>query len=222
MWGRQDRRDNGAPRRAATRRMEISMRKTLAAIALLATAGLTLTGCGGDADDATTGSTSSDSAFNDADVTFAQEMIPHHEQAVEMAELAQDRADSGEVLELAENIEAAQGPEIDTLQGWLEAWGEEAPSDETDGMDHGDMGHGSSSEMPGMMDENEMNDLMAASGASWDRMFLEMMIEHHEGAIEMAHVEVDEGDNPDAVALAEKIISDQQTEITQMRQLLES
>lgn len=196
------------------------MRKTLAAIALLATAGLTLTACGEDADDATTGSTSSNSAFNDADVTFAQQMIPHHEQAVEMAELAQDRADSSEVLELAENIEAAQGPEIDTLQGWLEEWGEEeAPSG---GMDHGDMGHGSDSEMPGMMDEAEMNDLMGASGADWDRMFLEMMIEHHEGAVEMAQVEADEGENPDAVALAKKIISDQEAEIAQMQQLLGS
>jgi uncharacterized protein (DUF305 family) len=199
--------------------MEISMRKTLAAIALLATAGLTLTACGDNPDDATTGDTSSNSAFNDADVTFAQQMIPHHEQAVEMAELAQDRADSGEVLELAENIEAAQGPEIETLQGWLEEWGEEAPSG---GMDHGDMGHDSDGGMPGMMDEDEMNDLMGTSGADWDRMFLEMMIEHHEGAVEMAQVEVDDGENPDAVALAKKIISDQEAEITQMQQLLGS
>lgn len=96
------------------------MRKTLAAIALLATAGLTVTASGEDPDDDATGSTSSNSAFN-ADVTFAQQMIPHHEQAVEMAQLAEGRASSGEVLELAENIEAAQGPEIDTLQRWLEA-----------------------------------------------------------------------------------------------------
>lgn len=197
------------------------MRKTLAAIALLATAGLMLTACGEDPDDDATGS-SSNSASNDADVTFAQQMIPHHEQAIEMAQLAQGRASSSEVLELAENIEAAQGPEIDTLQGWLEAWGEEVTSGETDGMDHGDMGHGSGGAMSGMMDEDEMDDLMAASGANWDRMFLEMMIEHHEGAVEMAQVEVDQGENPDAVALARKIISDQQAEITRMRQLLES
>lgn len=192
------------------------MRKTLAAIALLATAGLTLSACGDDPGDATTGSSS---AFNDADVTFAQEMIPHHQQAVEMAQLAQGRADSPEVLELAENIEAAQGPEIDTLQGWLKEWGEEVPSG---GMDHGDMGHGSSSEMPGMMDADEMSDLMAASGVSWDRMFLEMMIAHHEGAVEMARVEVDHGENPDAVALAKQIIIDQEAEISQMQQLLDS
>lgn len=195
------------------------MRKTLAAIALLATAGLTLTACGDDPDNDATGATSSDRTFNDADVNFAQQMIPHHEQAIEMAEMAQGRASSGDVLELAENIEAAQGPEIDTLEGWLETWGEEAPSG---GMDHGDMGHDSDDAMPGMMDEDEMNDLMAASDADWDRMFLQMMIEHHEGAIEMAQAEVEQGQNPDAVAMAEKIISDQRAEIAQMEQLLES
>lgn len=198
------------------------MRKTLAAIALLATAGLTLSACGEDSGDETTGGTSSDGAagatFNDVDVAFAQQMIPHHEQAVEMAQLAPGRAESSEVLKLAENIEAAQGPEIEMMQGWLEEWGADVPSG---GMDHDDMGHGSGSAMPGMMDAEQMSDLMAASGADWDRMFLEMMIEHHEGAIEMAQVEVEDGENPDAVALAEKIISDQQAEITTMRELLE-
>ncbi|MDO9496166.1 MAG: DUF305 domain-containing protein [Nocardioides sp.] len=193
------------------------MRKTLAAIALLATAGLTLTACGEDSDSDATGADSS-AAFNDADVTFAQQMIPHHEQAIAIAQLGQGRANSEEVLSLAENIEAAQGPEIETLQGWLETWGEDVPSG---AMDHGDMGHDSSGAMPGMMDAEEMSDLMAASGAGWDQMFLEMMIEHHEGAIEMAQVEVEQGDNPAAVALAEKIISDQQAEITQMQELLQ-
>jgi uncharacterized protein (DUF305 family) len=195
--------------------MEISMKKTLAAIALLATAGLALTACGEDPDDDATGDTNSQ-----ADVTFAQQMIPHHEQAIEMAQMAQGRASSDEVQELAETIEAAQGPEIDTLQGWLETWGEEGSSGDMGGMDHGDIGD-DSGDMAGMMDEDEMNDLMAASGLDWDRMFLEMMIEHHEGAVEMAQVEVDEGQNTDAVALATKIISDQQAEIAEMRRLLE-
>ena len=200
------------------------MKKSLAAIALLATAGLTLTACGEDPENEATSSTSTDSAaaFNDADVTFAQQMIPHHEQAIEMAQMAQGRASSGEVLELAADIEAAQGPEIDTLQSWLEGWGEDVPSGEMDGMDHGDMGDDSGGSMSGMMDEDEMNDLMAASGTDWDRMFLEMMIEHHEGAVEMAQVEVDQGESPDAVAMATKIIRDQQSEITQMQQLLQS
>lgn len=194
------------------------MKKTLAAFALMATAGLTLTACGGDSADEAGGDTSGD--FNQADVTFAQQMIPHHEQAIEMAQMAQGRASSDEVLELADTIEAAQGPEIDTLQGWLESWGEEEPSGDMGGMDHGDMGD-DSGDMAGMMDEDEMSDLMAASGPDWDRMFLEMMIEHHEGAVEMAQVEVDEGENTDAVALATKIITDQQAEIAEMRRLLE-
>ena len=193
------------------------MRKTVAAIALLATAGLSLTACGEDTGSDATG-TESSAAVNDADVTFAQQMIPHHEQAVEMAQLAQGRASSEEVLSLAEDIEAAQGPEIDTLQGWLETWGEDVPAS---GMEHGDMGHDSDSPMPGMMDAEQMSDLMAASGVDWDRMFLEMMIEHHEGAVEMAEAEVDQGETADAVALAEKIIGDQQAEITQMQQLLQ-
>ena len=199
------------------------MNRMLAAIALLATTGLTLTACGEDPDGNATSSSSSDSAatFNDSDVTFAQQMIPHHEQAIEMAQMAQGRAKSGDVIELAADIEAAQGPEIDTLQGWLEAWGEDVPSGGMGGMDHGDMGDGSGGSMAGMMDEEEMNDLMASSGIEWDRMFLEMMIEHHEGAVEMAQVEVDEGKNADAVAMARKIINDQQAEISEMRRLLE-
>ncbi len=199
------------------------MKKTLAAIALLSTAGLTLTACGGDPDDDATSSASSDSAavYNDADVTFAQLMIPHHVQAMEMAKMSQGRARSRDVVELAADIEAAQGPEIDTLTGWLEAWGKEVPSGEMGGMDHGDMGEGSGGAMPGMMGEDEMHDLKAASGADWDRMFLEMMIQHHEGAVEMAQTEVNQGENPDALALARKIISDQQAEITQMQELLQ-
>jgi uncharacterized protein (DUF305 family) len=197
--------------------MEMMMRKTLAAIALLVTAGLTLTACG---DDTGSDARSDDgsSGFNDADVTFAQQMIPHHEQAIEMAQMAPGRASSEEVLSLAQGIEAAQGPEIETLQGWLETWGEEVPAS---GMGHDDMGHGSAGAMPGMMDGDQMSELMAASGADWDRMFLEMMIEHHEGAIEMATLEADEGESSDAVALAETIISDQQAEIARMQQLLE-
>lgn len=197
------------------------MRKTLAVIALMATAGLTLTACGGESDEAKS-DTPSTSKFNDADVSFAQQMVPHHEQAIEMAQLAQGRASSADVLELADNIEAAQGPEIDTLKGWLESWGEDVPSSDMAGMDHGDTSNDSGGAMAGMMDEDEMNDLKAASGAAWDRMFLEMMIRHHEGAIEMAQAEVDDGQNPDATAMAAKIISDQQAEITQMQQLLKS
>lgn len=153
---------------------------------------------------------------NDADVTFAQEMIPHHRQATEMADLAATRSQDAEVLDLAERISAAQGPEIETMTGWLESWGEEVPEDMS-GMDHSGMDHGS---MPGMMSADQMAALEAASGPDFDRLFLEMMIEHHEGAIEMARTEQEDGSNADAVALAESIEEEQTAEVAEMRELL--
>lgn len=187
------------------------MRKTLSTVALLTATALTLAGCGGNDSGA--------AEYNDADVTFAQEMIPHHRQAIEMAALAGDRAGDAEVRRLAADIEAAQQPEIATMTGWLESWGEEVPED---GMDHADMGHGSEDAMGGMMSAEEMAELEQARGAEFDRLFLQMMVAHHEGALEMARTEQAEGENPDALKLAEKIEADQQAEIAEMQQLLES
>jgi uncharacterized protein (DUF305 family) len=190
------------------------MKRTLASIAFAVLA-LTFAGCGSDTD-------SSDSAgsggaqFNDADVTFAQSMIAHHEQAVEMATMAQERASSTEVKQLADKIAAAQGPEIDTMTGWLEDWGQEVAADSGSGMDH------SGSDGSGMMSDDDMESLGSATGAEFDQMFLEMMIEHHTGAIEMAKTEQEDGENPDAIALAEKIEADQTAEIAQMQDLLGS
>jgi uncharacterized protein (DUF305 family) len=200
-------------------------RKTpLLAGAFLAGA-LVLTGCSdgsvashmdsmesGSAESTSTSSTE-DAAFNDADVTFAQGMIPHHEQAVEMAQMAQGRAADPRVLDLASRIEAAQQPEIDTLTSWLKEWGVEDSG--TGGMDHGGMDHGG-----GMMSEEDMNALMAASGAEFDRLFLEQMIEHHTGAVDMAMTESAEGQNLDAIAMAETIRDTQNAEIAEMNQLL--
>ena len=166
-----------------------------------------LTACGGDEKEA---------SFNDADVEFAQGMIPHHAQAIEMADMALEQAESPDVQALAGQIQAAQQPEIDMLTEWLESWGEEVPST-SGGMDHGDMGGGS-----GMMTEDDMASLEGASGAEFDEMFLEMMIEHHKGAIEMAETEVDEGEFPEALAMAETIIETQQAEIEEMEQMLQA
>jgi uncharacterized protein (DUF305 family) len=173
---------------------------------------------------------------NEADVAFAQMMIPHHEQAVVMSQLAPDRAEDEQVLELAEQIEAAQAPEIEEMTGWLEDWGEEVGGHDMDDMDMeegedmgdmdmeegedmGDMDMDDSS-MPGMMSDEEMTELEGLSGAAFDVMFLEMMIAHHEGALEMAETEIADGEFPDAIALAETIIETQEAEIEEMEGLL--
>lgn len=177
----------------------------------------------------TPGSSSSATAqgeFNDADVTFAQGMIVHHRQAVEMAELAAERTENPQVLDLAARIGAAQEPEIATLTGWLQEWGAEVPAEGDmsgmgglGGMDHSGMG--GMEGMGGMMTPEQMTALDQASGPGFDRMFLEMMVEHHRGAVEMAQTELDEGADPEALALAQQIIDTQQAEITEMESLLQ-
>lgn len=151
--------------------------------------------------------------FSDADVMFAQQMIVHHQGAVEMAQLAEERAENAQVLDLANRIEAAQGPEIEIMTGWLEDWGKPTTAEElgdAGGMDHGGM----------EMSWEDMAALEAASGAEFDRMFLEMMTEHHRGAVDMAEIEVANGQNAEAVALARAIIDSQTGEIEEMQGLL--
>ncbi|WP_040339476.1 DUF305 domain-containing protein [Candidatus Blastococcus massiliensis] len=159
-------------------------------------------------------------AFNNADVSFVQGMIPHHRGALEMAQLADGRAQDPRVLDLASRIEAAQEPEIENMTAWLEEWGEPVPEETEDqgmgGMDHGSMG---GSDMEGMSEE-DMTSLEAASGAEFDRMFLEMMIEHHRGAVDMAQTEIDDGTYPGAVQMAEDIVASQTAEIEEMETLL--
>lgn len=201
-------------------------RKHFAATTLVVLGGFTLAACGGDdsmsgmsgMDSSTStpsesGSSDSASDFNDADVTFATDMIPHHRQAVEMAALAESRAESAEVKALAKQIMDAQDPEIETMSGWLSAWGEPVP-EEMSGMDM-------STSMPGMMSSDEMDELMNASGKEFDQLFLTKMIKHHEGAIEMAKAEQADGMYPDAVALAQEIESAQTEEIATMQGLLD-
>lgn len=153
--------------------------------------------------------------FNDADVTFAQDMIPHHRQATEMAALAPTRSVDVEILTLAENIEAAQAPEIETMTGWLEEWGEDVPAEMS-----GEMDHSSHAGMPGMMSAEDMTALEGASGPEFDEMFLTMMIEHHTGAIEMGKTEENDGKYDEAVELAAIIQQEQADEIALMEQLL--
>ena len=149
---------------------------------------------------------------NDADVAFVQGMVPHHEQAIQMSELVIANGDDPTVIALAEQINAAQGPEIDQMNTWLDDWDiDPAGSDGMDGMDGAN----------GMMSDDEMDMMSEAMGADLDRMFLETMIRHHQGAIRMAEVELEEGSNADVIALAQGIIDGQQAEIDQMQSMLE-
>jgi uncharacterized protein (DUF305 family) len=193
------------------------MKRLFSSTILALVAAFALTGCGSDGDSAGDGG----GDFNDADVTFAQSMIPHHEQAVQMAKVAKMHASTSEVKNLADKIEAAQGPEIATMKGWLKDWGKDETSgdDSMGGMDHGSDDSGMN-DMPGMMSDGDMGALDKATGAKFDRMFLTMMIEHHEGAIEMAKTEQSKGKNADAKALAKQIEAAQTTEIADMKELL--
>ncbi|MDX3693751.1 DUF305 domain-containing protein [Streptomyces europaeiscabiei] len=202
-------------------------RKLIRRSALTATAAaaaLVLAACGGgghdmrsmDSDSSPSASAAAKAgAPNDADVDFATEMIQHHRQAIEMADVAADRASSQEVKDLATKIKGAQDPEIETMSGWLTSWGEKVP----EGMS-GMEGHDMSSDMPGMMSSEDMNKLEKASGAEFDEMFLEMMVEHHEGAIEMAKTEKADGKYGAATKLADDVITAQTAEIEQMNEML--
>ncbi|WP_219415790.1 DUF305 domain-containing protein [Pseudonocardia nigra] len=210
--------------------------RRIAGVAGAVLAAVALAGCGGEAaapaDSGSPPATSSaptsttaqaDEQFNEADVRFAQMMIPHHRQAIEMAELAADRAQNQEVEALAEEVMAAQDPEIETMTGFLESWGAEVPADDSrGGMDHGDTGHGDMGGMSGMMTPEQMQQLRYASGPEFDRMFLEMMIAHHEGAVTDAERELAEGVNEQAKALASEITDAQTAEIERMQMLLQT
>jgi uncharacterized protein (DUF305 family) len=141
---------------------------------------------------------------NDADVTFTQNMIPHHRQAIEMANLVDARTRRPQLRTLADAIAASQGREITLMQGWLKTWGKPATPA---GMDHGAM------QMPGMMSEAEMRQLRLSNGRDFDLAFVDMMTAHHQGAIDMANTELRDGSLPEVKRLAQQIIDAQQTEI---------
>lgn len=200
---------------------------TVAAAALLA-----LSACTNDGDDTTAGATTSastsavqetstqtldkTSGHSEADVMFAQMMMPHHRQAIEMSDiiLAKDGIPA-DVTQLAEEIKNAQGPEIQQLTEWLDGWGE--PTEP-----QGSTGGHNMAEMDGMLGDDELQQLSDAEGTDAARLFLEQMIAHHEGAITMAEDEVDKGSFQPAVDMAQMIIDTQQQEIDTMRDLLNS
>jgi uncharacterized protein (DUF305 family) len=147
--------------------------------------------------------------FNDADTAFATQMIPHHQQAVGMADMVLRKTGvDPRVVDLAKQIKAAQDPEIVTMTGWLMAWGQPSPAP-MDGMD-----------MTGMMPQADMDALANASGPDSSKLFLQQMIQHHQGAIDMANTEIASGKNSDAIALAKKIVASQSAEIAKINDIL--
>ena len=156
---------------------------------------LLLTGCAA--------STQSNSEYSSDDIAFAEMMIPHHEQAIEMSEIAFLNTSNPDVLQLAQEIKVAQSPEIDLMMSWT---GVKASTH---------AGH----MMDGTLSQNELSDLREAKGKEFDRLFLEGMIKHHEGAIEMAQ-DVAASKNKEVADLSASIINAQELEIAKMKELL--
>ncbi|MGW0172440.1 DUF305 domain-containing protein [Rhodococcus sp. NPDC003322] len=208
-------------------------------VAALATAAVLVAGCTNDNDTdghsmgsmgsmmssaPMAGESSSD--HNTADVMWTQMMIPHHQQAVEMAALAEGRTENAQLLALAAQIEAAQAPEIEQMTDWLTGWGvptmmgtdtDDSMPGTTGGMMSDGMMHGG---MGGMMTAEQMSRLENSTGAEFDRAWLEMMIAHHQGAIDSSAQIRADGQSEQVRDLAGKIIAGQQTEIDQMKSML--
>ena len=178
-------------------------------------ASLALTGCtinigGNDSngmmDGGMMGNNESTSAFSGTDIMFAQMMIPHHQQAVDMSTLAETHTTNPEILALAKQIKDAQAPEIKQMTSWIESSGA--------GMDMGhDMG------MNGMLSDEQLTALGDAQGAAFDKLYLEGMIGHHEGALQMAKM-IENSSNAEVKTLAANIVSSQSAEIEKMKQML--
>ncbi|WOC63468.1 DUF305 domain-containing protein (plasmid) [Paenarthrobacter sp. AT5] len=202
----------------------MNAKKFLPVAATAIAAAIALAGCGASGGSSSSGTSmpgmdhgsSSSSAsspaaaadHNAADVMFAQTMIPHHAQAVEMSDMILKKQDiPADVTALATRIKDAQGPEIEKMTGWLKGWGEptQAPT-----------GHS----MDGMMGADDMTKLEAAQGVEAAKLFLTQMIAHHQGAVTMAKTETTDGKDAAAVQLSKDIVSAQEAEIKEMQTLL--
>lgn len=193
--------------------------KTLTTLLLGLITALALTGCSDSKEDSSDIPASKE--FNQADVDFATDMIPHHAQAGSMVDLTYDRDLSPEVERLAEQILTAQTPEIETMVDWLTSWDQPIPPTGRDHENaHGEGASDLKTDIPGMMSHDELAELEAAPDADFERKWLELMIEHHQGAIEMAKTERADGEYPPATELAATIETTQQDEIELMERLL--
>lgn len=182
---------------------------------------LLLPACGGQETGSTVGA---DAEFNAADVAFATQMISHHAEAVAMADLTMRHNLDPKLQALAVGVREEQTPEIETMVDWLQDWDQPVPetmrdhanAEDPSGMDMGD------EEMPGMMSREELGKLKSLDGDAFEERWLEMMIEHHKGALEMAETEAGEGKYPAAVQMAEGILVSQTAEIEEMERMLAS
>jgi uncharacterized protein (DUF305 family) len=151
-------------------------------------------------------------SYTDADVAFVHGMIAHHEQALAMTAMVEDRAARDDLPVLAERIDVSQHDEIAQLDAWLEQHGEADP----DNAEHADL-------MPGMLTDDELAQLEGASGRRFDRLFLQYMIRHHEGAVAMVEQLLtggQGGQESQVFQLAQHMEMDQQVEIARMKQVL--
>ncbi|MFF7643889.1 DUF305 domain-containing protein [Streptomyces canus] len=211
---------------AFTRALRRKPARRIAAVGVVAAGAVLLSACSSNSDgmggmsgmdhgssksSATATATAKATDYNDKDVTFAQSMIPHHQQAVEMAKLADSRASDSEIKGLAAKIEKAQAPEIKTMTGWLQSWGKPTVMGDMTGMSMGD----------GMMSDKDMKSLKAMKGTAFDKMFAQMMIDHHNGAISMAKTEQKSGQNADAKKMADDIVTGQSAEVKQLQTILD-
>ncbi|MGE5695239.1 MAG: DUF305 domain-containing protein [Candidatus Sericytochromatia bacterium] len=195
--------------------MRSTVVRIVAAVAVVLTAGL-VSACGGDSrPEADSQQTTKQADHNANDITFAQNMVPHHEQAVVMAQMVPTNTANMQMVRVSELVIARQVAEIQAFRAWLM---ERADTSSGPAADHDAAGHGAT--MPGMVDAATMNKLQTLKGADFDRLWLTLMIDHHRGAIEMARDELAHGKNPDVLYLARTIVTEQQAEIDQMKKML--
>lgn len=164
---------------------------------------LALTGC-------TESRAPENASFNEADLKFVEQMIPHHQQAVQLADLAETRAEDEEVRSIAMDISFIQAIEVEELQGWLLDWGISHGTDDHD--DHGDMA--------GMLTDEELQSLDAASGTDFDLLFSQLMVKHHEGAIDAARSVLNDGKSADVKGFAESVIETQTAELEELQSII--
>lgn len=161
----------------------------------------------------------SPAGWNHDDVSYLQMMIPHHGQALDLAELAATRAADPRVRAVAERIDAGQAPEIWLMAGWLAERGIDVPSPDEDphDYDHSEHGH---NPMIGLLSDAELAELAAADGAEFDRLFLTGMVRHHQGAIAMAGDLLAGGADPRVAEIAADVVAGQAAEVTRMERIL--